>query len=516
MIKRIVESRWPISLAIVVVVIAVSVIVILMGNRAPAGRISLETVSDGSGGTIVAWQDKQGIHAQRINSEGNPLWTHEVLAGAKMLPEAFSLASDGQGGAIITWEDRSSVPDDYDFKNPAYFNPIPVYSQRLNAVGEPLWGKGVPTGITERLGVYPVRLVPDDAGGAFLAWNDFKTVYRALHDDYFYLQKIGPQGNPMWGEKGILVCSSPPYHPTTPEEQARGETGTWTRSFPVCRSFEVVSDGAGGVIVILTEETGPRYSNVYAQRFNTNGQPVWQQGGVRIYTGWEGEMPLVASDGNGGAFIVSVTRRESLSGYDPGLNTISAQRLSAEGKLLWPGSGVLIEELPYLLGQPLVVARSPGSAIILWTENVYGGPESRFSLHAVKVGADGAVMWQTDSVFVAEKGQFISDLGVCDGKDAVILTWRVADWNNPQWTGKVYAQKLSDQGKIIEAGERSLVFAGLDFKYQDKPRIVPDGSGGAVIFAIVGQSPLYGDRIQYQRWGNDTGDSWGGSISIRR
>ena len=99
----------------------------------------VQAVSDDSGGAVIAWQDGNGIHAQRLGPDGKPRWTKGGVLVCESSPNTFddndpnriqfTLSADGMGGAIITWEDRSNIPDNPG--DPAYYGPIPVYSQRI-------------------------------------------------------------------------------------------------------------------------------------------------------------------------------------------------------------------------------------------------------------------------------------------------------------------------------------------------------------------------------------------------
>src|SRR5262249_42961822 len=102
-------------------------------------QINPAVVSDGSGGTIVAWEDHRGadadIYAQRMNPFGEPLW----LAGGVPLCKAIhdqiqpSIVSDGAGGAVVSWKD---------FRAGTAAN---VFAQRVDANGVTLWTtNGVP------------------------------------------------------------------------------------------------------------------------------------------------------------------------------------------------------------------------------------------------------------------------------------------------------------------------------------------------------------------------------------
>lgn len=82
MVKAGRQYRWAVSLVIAIVVLAISVLVILTNRAPPYERIVLKAVSDGAGGAMVAWQDKQVVHVQRINSEGKLLWASEGILEA--------------------------------------------------------------------------------------------------------------------------------------------------------------------------------------------------------------------------------------------------------------------------------------------------------------------------------------------------------------------------------------------------------------------------------------------------
>src|SRR5437016_5872669 len=82
--------------------------------------------TDGSGGTIIAWQDnhngKNEIFAQRMNADGNPVWTTN---GVEICTQDSSykpmIIPDGLGGAIIAWQSyRGSNTSD-------------IYAQRVNS-----------------------------------------------------------------------------------------------------------------------------------------------------------------------------------------------------------------------------------------------------------------------------------------------------------------------------------------------------------------------------------------------
>ena len=497
------HTRWPISLAIITVVIVVS-IVLALTHRVPSGKLSLRAVSDGPGGAILAWQDGQSIYAQRIDSNGKPLWTHDgvLVCSEPTLPEDFALTGDGLGGAIITWDDRANLSDDRE--DPAFFAPIPVYSQRINADGESLWGNGTPTGTNQRYGEHLPQVVPDGAGGAIVAWNDFQPVYRALCDDYLRLQKIDPEGNPMWGEKEVLVVSSSPFRPVTPEERERGEKGTFTRSRPTYRGcHKVVSDGSGGTIVIWEEEQAGGTHVCYAQRFDDGGQPVWKEGGIPISTiSGEAKITLVVSDGFGGAILVLDSN-----------GSHSAQRVNAGGKLLWSEGGVNL----WRVG-PQIASDGLGGAILSMEERRHPlRTDPRVTgqsiLYAERLDGEGHLLWPEEPLFITEEGQWLQSVFASDGSGGAVIAWRIGE-HTSDWKGKVFAQKLDAEGKLLWGEKGVMVFTSPDLEYQGSPELVSDGSGGAIVLAVVGEKPLHGDMVYAQRLDAAGNTLWGDGVKV--
>jgi len=496
------ESRRLISLAIIAAVIATSVALGLT-HRVQPGEIAVKAVSDGFGGAIVAWQDGDNIHTQRVDPEGKPLWGQGgvLVCGEPMQLKRFAITSDGFGGVIITWDDKAKLSEDRE--DAAFWAPIPVYSQRIGAEGEPMWGDtGIPTGGNQRFGDYLPQATPDGTGGAFITWNDFQLVYRALHDDYFRLQKISPEGNPLWGEKGVLLCSSSPYRPVTPEEKEAGVPGTWTRSLPTYSGFNAVSDGSGGAIVILREKTQTSDYNIYAQRVNAEGEFVWQDKGILVCT-TDSSRISVTSNGMGGATIIWST--------SDGL--VCGQRIDAGGKLLEPGEGVSLWKTCYQ-----IVSDELGGAIFLEQERYHPyGTNPRITgqvtLYAQRLDDEGKNLWQKEPLFTTEKGQWTLQSAIAsDGSGGALITWRT--WKKESNIGgRVYGQKLDAEGDPLWQ-EGLAVFIEPDLKYQGPPQVVSDGSGGAIVVAAVGRNALRGDMVYLQRLDANGNYLWGGGIKI--
>lgn len=286
------KRRWPIALIIIAVVVIASAAIIYSYRDAP-GRLPVSVVSDGTDGIIAAWQKDREIYAQHVDSSGQVQWQRGGIFICQCPSgSGFDLQSDGMGGAIITWNDRTGVSDDHD--DPTYFDPVPFHSQRISAGGELLWSDTLVSAGRRW------QIVPDGTGGAIFAWDDYKTYYKGLHDDYLRLQRIAPDGTRIWGDDGLLVVASSPFREVTPEETASGVKGIATRSRPTYEGIHyIVTDGGGGVIVLWEEDTGGEDDRVYAQRLDGEGNYVWPDKVTTAAT----DLLSVESDGEGGVKI---------------------------------------------------------------------------------------------------------------------------------------------------------------------------------------------------------------------
>ncbi len=189
---------------------------------APDNQGGPQLVSDVSGGAIIAWQDSRGscIFAQRVNVAGVVQWTTDGIA-LSATPGGYchQLVGDGTGGAIITWHDWRS-------------GPAHIYAQRVNVSGVVQWTtSGVAISTADGSQARP-ELVSDGAGGAIIAWNDWRNGSSGV-----YAQNVNRNGQ--------LGMSAPSVIANGQFEQG---TSNWTMysAAPNGISFSTVAGGPSG------------------------------------------------------------------------------------------------------------------------------------------------------------------------------------------------------------------------------------------------------------------------------
>ncbi len=267
-----------------------------------------------------------------------------------------------------------------------------------------------------------------------------------------------------WATDGTAICS-------TPEQQ---------------RKPRIVSDDAGGSIIVWEDNRGGEY-DIYAQRVDDLGNPLWTAEGIAVceYSGSQ-RYPDVASDGAGGAFVVWSDYRSEWT-YD-----IYAQRINAAGEVQWTTGGIAICTADDYQYDPSVIGDEVGGAIFLWDD--YRSLES-YDVYAQRVNGAGAILWTSDGIAVcaATGSQYHTDT-IADGLGGVIAVW--SDYRNGSTDTNVYAQWIDNLGvaQWTADGVGISTAAGS----QKDPGMASDGSGGAIIGWVDyrgGVSDIYAQRI---------------------
>ena len=243
---------------------------------ADSDQVNPAIISDGSGGAIIAWQDKRSgnydIYAQRINASGVLQWSPS--AGDSVCKAVFdqvniAMVSDRNGGALLTWED---------YRSNAGTGIADIYAQKLSAAGVQQWtvnGIGV---CTQAAAQHGPRIISDGSGGAFITWYD----QRAGNYD-IYAQRVNEIGGLVGIVDGVAVCTS-----------ATDQTNP-----------DICSDGAGGAIIVWQDSRSTTSIDIWVQRMSHAVAIRWPVNGVVMNNNvaYNQINPKIVSDGVGGAIM---------------------------------------------------------------------------------------------------------------------------------------------------------------------------------------------------------------------
>ena len=354
------------------------------------------------------------------------------------------LITDGGEGAIVAWSDARHANRD-------------VFAQRVSGTGDMHWNAdGIPICDLPSSQSWPL-IVSDTVGGAILVWGDTR---HGNQDSY--AQRIDANGNKLWNPEGVPVCT----HPTLQDD------------------LHVIADSKGGVIVVW-EDWRNENQDIYAQRIDASGKPLWEANGVPVYRG-EGDQydPVLIADGEGGAIF---------AWWDistPDWN-IFAQRLSADGKPMWhSGDGVEGAPIPVCTaignqGAPVAVSDENGGVFFVWSDyrndpNFY----TRAQLYAQRITAKGDALWAADGIPVCDLrvNQQQPDC-IPDGNGGFIVTW----WDERDIFADIYAQRINANGEPLWRGEdadaeKSGIPVCTQGGVQRLPQLVPTDDAGAIVY----------------------------------
>jgi len=361
------------------------------------------------------------FYVQKISPEGDFLWGEEGVllgSGCSVVDRGDSYAiSDGSGGAIIIWMERLPHPEGEPERS--YFQ---SHAARIDSEGNVKWQRDI-QGIDQA--------IPDGSGGAIIAFDD-------PHDNLLVL-KIDAEGNLPWGEDGVSLNLS----------------GSDSQR-------DIASDNSGGVIVVqrISGE-----GTIRAQRVDSEGNTLWQTGGVQACVG-PAEEAQVVSDGAGGAIIAymrNIPCEDGRTGYCD--SDIYAQRIDAEGNVLWGPDGVPICAGPSFPNTPRIVADGAGGAIIYFA--FIGGEVSApgyLAFRARRIDADGHTLWE-------QEADLWGGIIVSDGSGGVISVWYGEEGTNAR------AQRLDATGRELWGPDGT----ELPLREGQWSLAAPDGCGGILL-----------------------------------
>ena len=429
-------------------IVATALALIASDAQASGHGPTFDSVTDGSGGVIVVWEDsrygERNIYAQRLDSLGAHQWpdTGVVICAAPGHQYGPVAAPDGAGGAVIAWNDERGGNSD-------------IYAQRVDGTGATLWATdGVPASTASGYQNDP-DIASDGSGGAIIVWNDFRVTGQV------FAQRVSAAGVPSWQEDGAAI--SP--------------TGG--------RGAQIVSDAEGGGIVAWSD------GDVFAQRVDPSGAALWNPSGVALCTtpGSFDEVPRIESDGWGGAFV---------SWYDVDHYRAYAQHVDPAGVIHWGSTGAPVSTGSNYEFLPVPVSDGANGAIVTWADRSLD--YTMEGLDAQRIGADGAPQWG-DGIAVAPVGTGqINQSELTDGSGGALVAFEDARSGYPQ---NIYAQRLTATGARAW-GDDGLALCTAP-RLQGRPVAVTDGADGAIVswedfrdfnYPNPGDSSIYAQRVR--------------------
>jgi hypothetical protein len=333
---------------------------------------------------------------------------------------------------------------------------FPSFPQLKN--GKTLWQKnGIK--INDSLGRsirQNARIVCLDDNTSLMVWEDSRNGYFDI-----YAQKIGSNGEKLWGKGGIAVCPA-----------------TKNQTFP-----QIIDAGKNEVIIVWQDHRNG-YSDIYAQKLNSKGNLLWEKDGLPVCRAAANQLaPQLASDGAGGAIITWYDYRLG-KGED-----IYAQKISGIGTNEWTLDGVPVCVEPATQWYPQIVSDASGGAVITWEDKRSGF----YDIYAQKLDRNGNPAWQINGISIcnAPDNQQYCQIASCDA-GSFVVAWQ--DYRNGN--ADIYAQKIDQTGRILWKTNGEIVCNVAN--NQEKPQLV-GGSNSIIVWTDfrngTGNSDIFCQKI---------------------
>ena len=123
----------------------------------------------------------------------------------------------------------------------------------------------------------------------------------------------------------------------------------WTEEIPIRQGVNIEwyrsATGVDGGVVFVWSDTRTGVRDIWAQKYDANGNCVWTEGGILVNGEYSRqEDPVIIESGNGDVIIAWVDFRNEEAG------DIYAQKISSDGVLQWDEEGVPSQEKLAALG----------------------------------------------------------------------------------------------------------------------------------------------------------------------
>jgi hypothetical protein len=229
-------------------------------------------------------------------------------------------------------------------------------------------------------------------------------------------------------------------------------------------------DGVGGVFITWYENRkGVEYDyDLYAQRVDKDGNLLWDDGGVALCTLSEGQGPSdIIQDGEGGAIIVFRDERS-------GISQTYAQRIDADGNILWTANGVCVCPVAYPQYMAYALSDGEGNYYVAWRDDRYGYGQ----IYCQKLDGDGNLLWAEEGIRACPTSNWQDQHRIIpDTAGGGILVW--VDERYGFMSPYIYAQRLDGDGNLLWGTTGAAICL---FDYQKYTlECVPDGIGGAIV-----------------------------------
>ncbi len=204
----------------------------------------------------------------------------------------------------------------------------------------------------------------------------------------------------------------------------------------------VCSDEADGVIVVWEDYRNNNF-DVYAQKLNSDGIAQWTKDGVLLCNSTVSQsVPVVASDGSGGAFVAWKDARPGGGGTD-----LYAQHINSDGSLAYgaTGSGIAVATDAAAPDHLAICSDGSGNAFVAWEDSRTSiAAAGRNDIWMNKLTAGGVAWGNTGLAVISTNGKQVEPHLVDDGTGGCILAYE----NQATVPSSIMAARVNNAGVV--------------------------------------------------------------------
>lgn len=358
--------------------------------------------SDNKGNAIILFsetdvQKDKNLVIQKVTKNGLRLWGDKgiKLTQGKSEKTNYSLKVDKSGYAFVSYTDKSYQLDDKSFVKLIIIDPNGKIINDYNNQS---------VHYTSNI-ASETEIIPDDKGGAFVFWLE-----SIRQKTQLLAQFIDPTGEKRWGDKAQIISKpnssvinysvgkfgNKIYAALTYQgknklvyQQLISDSGKllWGNEGKIIANSKGAQSNPqfifiDSTVVISWTSDFQKVKDVYLQRFDKNGNPIWGNNGIKVINNVQNQFgQKLIFDEKNGVIIAWIDKRKNKSFAD-----LSIQKINLDGKFVWNPDGVVISSSKNLQKSYLnLIPDDDGGAIA-----VFKGSESgKSSIYGQKVFSTG-------------------------------------------------------------------------------------------------------------------------------
>ncbi len=265
-------------------------------------------------------------------------------------------------------------------------------------------------------------------------------------------------------------------------------TSVCTASFKQ-KEIRLTSDSDGGAFVVWRDyRTGTTFeeSDIYIQKIDSNGYAEWTIDGLGlcILPSNQGT-PSVINDEKGGVIVAWTDRRT-------GGEDIYAQRIDANGNVLWAQNGVVVCNKPNKEHSAKIISDDHSGMIAVWEDMRV---DSTFNIWAQRIDSSGNSLWGNGGISVCTENSNRINHKVQRNRDGgAIIAWQ--DLREGTLNYDIYIQNIDSDGSLLWGNNGKPVCNAPN--NQTNPKIDPEKKANGVFVSWVDKR----NNIDYDVYSN--------------